>query len=537
MATKKIHEASSSSSRRWSYDVFLSFRGEDTRKNFTDHLYFALKNAEVNVFRDDEELPRGEYIEPELLKAIEGSRISVIVFSTNYAASRWCLEELVKIMECRQTVQQLVLPLFYSVDPSDVRKQTGSFAEAFAKHEERFKAEMDKVLRWRAALTEAGNLSGFHFADGYEAKFIKKIVEEILNHLNNTYLNVPVFQVGLHYRLQQLISLLSVGSNDVRIIGICAMGGMGKTTIAKVVYNHFFRCFEGKCFLENVREISMQPNGQINLQEQFLSDILKTKKIKVSNVSRGINVIKERLCNRRVLVILDDVDQLEQLSTLAIKRDWFGLGSRIIITTRDMHLLKWIEVDYIYMVNQLDDDESLGLFSWHAFKQSHPKEDYVELSKDVIDYCKGLPLALEVLGSFLFERSVLEWKSALAKLKRIPPNQIQKKLRISFDALEDDKEKNIFLDIACFFIGMDKDYAIKILDGCGFYAEIGISVLIRRCLLVINEKNKLTMHDLLQDMGREIVRQESPKNLGNCSRLWFHDDVLDVLKKHTVRPK
>ncbi|KAK9273227.1 hypothetical protein L1049_018034 [Liquidambar formosana] len=526
---------SCSSSRRWSYDVFLSFRGEDTRKNFTDHLYFALKDAGINAFRDDNELRRGKDIATELVRAIQDSRVSLIVFSRNYAASKWCLEELVKIMECQRTAQHVVLPIFYNVDPSDVRKQTGTFAEAFSKHEERFAAEMDKVLRWRAALTQAANLSGWDLTsaeDGYEAKIVKKIVKEILSHLNNTPLNVTIYPVGIDSRLQEMNLLLNVGLNNVRIIGICAMGGMGKTTIAKAIYNQFFHNFEGKSFLANVREISKQPNGQIRLQQQLLFDILRTKKMRVSNVDRGINVIKERLCNRRVLVVLDDIDQLEQLNALAGKHDWFGFGSRIIITTRDVHLLKEIEVDDIYMVRELNHDESLELFCWHAFRKSHPKEDYVELSKDVMDYCKGLPLALEVLGSFLFHRCVPEWKSALDKLKKIPPDQIQKKLRISFDALEDDKEKDIFLDIACFFIGMDKDYVVKILDACGFFAEIGISVLICRSLLTINKYNELTMHDLLRDMGREIVREESPKQPEHCSRLWFYDDVVDVLAKH-----
>jgi hypothetical protein len=149
--------------------VFLCFRGEDTRKNFTDHLYFALRDAGIKIFKDDHELRRGKYLASELLRAIQGSRISIIVFSRNYAASRWCLEELVEIMECRRTLSQLVLPIFYNVEPSDVRNQTGSFPEAFTKHEERYLLDMDKVLRWRRGLCEAANLSGWDLrktADG-----------------------------------------------------------------------------------------------------------------------------------------------------------------------------------------------------------------------------------------------------------------------------------------------------------------------------------------------------------------------------------
>ena len=148
-------------SSSWNHDVFLSFRGEDTRKNFTDHLYKALDQAGIYTFRDDDELARGKEISTELLKAIQESRISIVVFSKGYASSRWCLDELVHIMHCRKTIGHTVYPIFYDVDPSDVRKQSGTFAEAFARHEERFAAEMERVHKWRGALTEAANLSGW----------------------------------------------------------------------------------------------------------------------------------------------------------------------------------------------------------------------------------------------------------------------------------------------------------------------------------------------------------------------------------------
>jgi hypothetical protein len=157
-------EPESSGSRpKGTYDVFLSFRGEDNRKTFTDHLYTAFVQAGIHTFRDQNEIPRGEEISKHLHKAIQESKISVVVFSKGYASSRWCLNELVEILESKnRKTDQIVLPIFYDIDPSEVRKQTGSFAKAFHRHEEAF---TEKVKEWRKALEEAGNLSGWNLND------------------------------------------------------------------------------------------------------------------------------------------------------------------------------------------------------------------------------------------------------------------------------------------------------------------------------------------------------------------------------------
>ena len=146
--------------------MFLSFRGEDTRRSFTDHLYWALDRGNIKTFRDDEELPRGEEISPQLLKAIEGSRIAIIVFSKTYADSKWCLDELVKIMEFEKEKGQKVFPIFYHVEPSEVRNQTGIYGEAFKNHERNADEEKKKKIeKWKTALRKAGQLSGFPLHD------------------------------------------------------------------------------------------------------------------------------------------------------------------------------------------------------------------------------------------------------------------------------------------------------------------------------------------------------------------------------------
>ncbi|CAL9006543.1 unnamed protein product, partial [Prunus brigantina] len=528
--------SSSNARRRCLYHVFLSFRGEDTRKTFTDHLYTALVNARFHTFRDDDELQRGEEIKPELEKAIKNSRSSVIVFSKDYASSKWCLDELVVILEHKRTsYDHVVLPVFYDMDPSHVRKQTGSLAKAFARHEKT--QPLEKVNEWRDALAKVADLAGMvlqNQAHGYEAKFIKKIVKVIGEKLSRTPLNVDRNMIGMQSRVQNINLWLQHGStDDVGILVIYGISGIGKTTIAKHVYNSNFQKFEGSSFLESIKEISRQPNGLVQIQTQLLSDILNGTEVKIHGVSQGITEIEKAISSKRVLLVLDDVDHVDQLNAVHLMKDRFCPGSKIIVTTRHRGLLEAHQfITEVHAVKTLDHIESLELLSWHAFGQDHPLEDYTEYSKKLVDHCGGLPLALEVLGSSLFGKSIYIWKSALKKnsFNNIPNGEIIRKLRVSYDSLQDDHDQKLFLHIACFFIGKDKDCIVTILDGCGFHTLVTIEYLIHRCLVTIDESDKVQMHDLIRRMGREVVRLESEK-LCKRSRVWRHQDSFEILTK------
>jgi len=146
---------SSSNSCTKKYDVFISYRGKDTHKNFNTHLYEALMQKKVETYVD-EDIEKGDEISAALMKAIEDSRVSIVVFSKNFASSKWCLNELIKIMDCKKELGQIVIPVFYNTNPSHVRNQNGRFMESFVKHEGE-----PNCIKWKTALTQAANLAGW----------------------------------------------------------------------------------------------------------------------------------------------------------------------------------------------------------------------------------------------------------------------------------------------------------------------------------------------------------------------------------------
>ncbi|KAK7349897.1 hypothetical protein VNO77_07743 [Canavalia gladiata] len=368
-------EYGSNLTRNWIHDVHLSFSPDDACESFVSDLSIALAKVGFCVYRHDEMLKRDMI---ESLNSIHESRICIIVFSKMYAQSIWCLEELKQIMECHRTLEKIVLPVFYEVDPSEIRRQRGIFGKAFEDFTCNLSDENDRVMSWRVSLKEAASLAGFvvlNSRNGYEQ--IKRIVQHITSLFGREELFIAEHPVGVKSRVKEVIKLLATElSEDVIFVGM------------------------------------------------------------------------------------------------------FGIA---------------------------------------------------------VAYSEGLPLALLVLGSYLFGRSILEWKGMLNKFQIIPNAEIQASLQVSFDYLLDN-EKEIFLDIACFFVGMDKNDVIHILNGCGLSADFGIRSLVERSLVTIDKVNKVGMLHLLRDMGREIIRQESPQEPGKRSRLWFYDDAFDVLSNYEGTP-
>ncbi|XP_024043076.1 LOW QUALITY PROTEIN: disease resistance-like protein DSC1 [Citrus clementina] len=483
------------------------------------------------IKRDSKELKKGDEISPALANAIETSDISIIIFSKDHASSKWCLSELVKILDCKKMNGQIVIPVFYHVDPSDVRKQSGSFGEAFVEYEKNFPY---KVQKWRDALTEASSLSGYDATESRtEAELVKEIAADISKKLEDMSDSTDLDGfVGLNSRIVEVKSLLCVESRDVRIVGIWGMGGIGKTTIASAVFHQISRHFQGKCFMANVREESNKM-GVIHVRDEVISQVLGDKNLKIGTLVIPQN-IRKRLRQVKMLIVLDDVhDGFTQLESLAGELDKFTTGSRIIITTRDKQVLDKCGVNYVYEVEGLELNKALELFYRKAFRQNNCPPDFLGLSLEVVHYARNNPLALEVLGSSLYQKSKQQWEDRLHNLRLISEPNIYKVLKISYDELNS-KEKEMFLDIACFFKGEDLDLVTRIQDN-PISVRHGLNNLVGKSLIKIsrwNWANRLQMHDLLQEMGQTIVCQESVKEPGKRSRLWDHIDVSHVLKKN-----
>ena len=334
-------------------------------------------------------------------------------------------------------------------------------------------------------------------------------------------------------RVKEMLDLcLGKRLDCVRLVGICGMGGIGKTTLAKEIYSRIFRNFENSCFVANVRE-KFESRRLVSLQKYILSTILMGTGKNILDVEEGKKFLSKRLCNKKVLIVLDDVNNEEQLKAL-VGKDWFGPGTIIIVTSRDSHLLNsyWDGLIDIYNAKGLNDDEALELFSLKAFKKPRPEENYVYLSKNFVSYANGLPLALRVLGSSLFGKRLDEWRSFQDKLEAKPNRAIMDVLEMSFVGLED-TQRELFLDIAFLFKDMHNFGIRDTLESLGHYTY-DIDVLQDKSLITFASDGALEMHDLLKEMGQDIVRRESPEEPGKRSRLWSLKDVLHVLTSNAV---
>ncbi|CAN1250847.1 Disease resistance protein L6 [Linum perenne] len=516
------------------YEVFLNFRGPDVRKSFADHLYNCLVRYKIRTFRDEEELQKGETIGPYLNQAIAESKIYIPIFTEGYASSKWCLQELAKMVNCWKTGgggkgQHIILPVFYFIDPRDVRHpDSGSYKEAFEQYQ--LKHDSETILEWKEALQEVGKMKGWHVTeqDG-QGDVVGKIFTEVESHLRDNYTLVTDELVGIDFQVEEIMKLLNLDSTSEKIIGIHGMGGIGKTTLAKGVYNKVSTRFERCCFLENIRETLSKNDGAVTLQNKLISTILRKDSHQVVNISDGMQVIRDRVCRYKVFIVLDDVDERFQFDDILGKLGYFSSDSRFLITTRDTRALELLHQCKFFELKEMSRDHSLQLFSKHAFGLDYPLKDYACLSGEFVRVAAGLPLALKVIGSLLFKRNQIFWEEKLIEVKEIPLTKVQEILKISYNELTP-HEKQIFLDIACLFIGVKKEVPMYMWSDCGVYSSSGIMTLVQRSLVRINDEKEFWMHDQIRDLGRAIVREGNTETPYKCSRIWSNTDAINMLK-------
>ncbi|CAN6446010.1 unnamed protein product [Victoria cruziana] len=511
---------------KFQYDVFLSFRGPDTRYGFISHLHQALEDKGIITFIDSEGLEKGRKVD-ELFGYIERSKIFVPVFSKGYANSKWCLKEIAKIMECKR----LVIPVFFHVEPTDVRHQTGPFADAFRDYLEKEKIDEEEVRNWRSALKEAGKISGHHLDAAAPERTEAKVVTLICKRVQELIGRVPfgVQPIGIDSQIAEVIMMLRAQANGVCKIGICGMGGIGKTTTAKAIYDKLYSEFDGGSFIQDIREFA-ERKGMEAVQEKLIRDVLKQDNDQhINSVEQGRVIIKQRLERKRVLIILDNIVNPYQLEALCgdyiahKPEDLFGEGSKIIVTARDEAILLGFGLTghQIYYPQELKHPWSLKLFHRHAFKHEQPPPlALLKLAEEATGIAGGLPLVLELFGkAFSGLKKPEEWKNELKNLRMNPPTDIMKNLRWSYDELDDD-EKKVFLDIACFLVGAKRKLVAYLWDDIAF--EDAILVLQGRSLLSVDDEDRFRMHDRIQEMGRWIAGGEG--NGDNC-RLCCGDET------------
>ncbi|OAO95942.1 hypothetical protein AXX17_AT5G35610 [Arabidopsis thaliana] len=343
--------------------------------------------------------------------------------------------------------------------------------------------------------------------------------------------------------MKEMESLLCLDSDEVRMIGIWGPSGIGKTTIARVLYSQFSENFELSIFMENIKELmytrpmcSDEYNAKIQLQKQFLSQIINHKDMELPH----LGVAQDRLNDKRVLIVLDSIDQSIQLDAIAKETRWFGHGSRIIITTQDQKLLKAHGINHIYKVEFPSAYEAYQMFCIYAFGQNFPNDGFEELAWQVTKLLGHLPLGLRVMGSHFRGMSRHEWVNALPRLKIRLDASIQSILKFSYDALCEE-DKDLFLHIACLFnnlemVGVEDYLALSFLD-----VRQGFHLLAEKSLINLKflstKYTRIEMHNLLVQLGRDIVRHK-PGHQSICEpgkRQFLVDarDICEILIDNT----
>ncbi|XP_056162559.1 disease resistance protein RPV1-like [Syzygium oleosum] len=515
------------------YDVFLSSSGLYTCYFFAESLYRSLVDAGIRVFGDNGVFRIGKEIGEEILRAIDGAKICIPIFSEDYASNARCLRELAAMVDSKAKSGggKTIFPMFYNVEPCDVRLETPRYRRTLSMHEKRYGSK--EVSAWEDALKQVASLPGW--VTGYSSSIddMRKLVEAITVKLKEVRkkdeAKGPVVLIGKSYRespvviakqVEDMMDLLDLEVSDVRIVGIWGVGGVGKTTLAKVIYEQISSHFDGGSFLADIGATVKQLGGVRRLQSKLMSDILN-REYDVDQVAKGIDFFKGILQNMKVLIVLDDVEVQSHLHEIVGEKfDWFGYGSRIIVTTSIQSVLpEFIPrgLAHVYGINVMNNDQALELLRKHALPREFSILYLDEIAKGIINSVNGIPLLVEVIGSLLHEKGEEEL-AALCELILQSGQDIEKILMVSYEELSKE-QKEIFLDIACLPADVDGRIASFMWHNPNFPPSDGVVALHVMSLVKIGKDNELGMHRLLREFGQQIIRKEDDLHPGTRGRL------------------
>ncbi|CAN8246081.1 unnamed protein product [Cochlearia groenlandica] len=539
--------------------VFINFRGKELRNSFVGFLVKAMVLEDINVFVDEVEL-RGTDLQ-NLFKRIEDSKVAVAIFSEKYTESPWCLDELVKMADLVKQGKLVVIPIFFKLDALSCKRLSGAFGDNLRNLEWEYRSEPERILRWKKALASVFEKIGLtsdlgsndsSFVDSI-VEHVKKVVVEIQTkeRENSKNLNVggnkgkldekaftrdgekldtsPKF--GVKERFKQLEEKIHFDDEETRFIGVVGMPGIGKTTLAKMLYEKWEHKFKSGMFFPHVGTMSKE-YGLDWLQKRLMQELLKDINPNIGYTENAHEVWKDYLLKRKVFVVLDDIRGKKQIKFLLGKRDWIKKGSKIVITSSDKSLLQELVQD-TYVIPRLNSRDSLQCFTNHAFGLDYAKGNFLKLSRYFLDYAKGNPLALRALGVELCGKDEAYWEKRIGTLKQSSHKMIQDVLRRRFDELTE-KQKDAFLDVACFFKSENAGYVRCLVDSCVYgTSELWgeIRDLTNKFLINISG-GRVEMHDILCTFAKELCSQALAKNTEFKFRLWNNEHIIHVLNNN-----
>ncbi|XP_004308614.1 PREDICTED: disease resistance protein At4g27190-like [Fragaria vesca subsp. vesca] len=516
----------SSSARQWNYDVFLSFRGPDTRKGITFELYDRLHRRGIKTFMDDQDLQVGDTISPTLLKAIEASKLAIVVLSEKYASSTWCLEELTKICECMKDDNR-ILPLFYNVEPTDVRYQKRSFAEAFTRYEFSGRQRPEKVKQWRDALNKVAHFSGWD-SKKYktERELVEDIVEYVFSKVQPVAINMGDFEEFEATRQAMNMVMRGLKDDKVTAIGVYGMGGVGKTTLVKHVSDQARK--NGIFHHVIMATISQIPDLR-KIQGQ-LADLLGFEFMEETEIGRAARLTKEIMRRNKILVILDDIWERMDMSIIGIPsyEELQKCNSKVLLTTRIWNVCHVMRCQEKITLNILSKDDSWTLFVRNAGR-SFLSTNFENVARKVAGECRGLPIALIAVAKALGDKDLVEWERAAQRLEKSQTANPDDKgdasecIRLSYDYLKNEDYRSCFL-LCCLF---PEDYDIQVetlfsyVIGKGLFRDAetidearGTTNLVvahlKNCSLLLDseEDGCVRMHDVIRDTAMMIAKSK-----------------------------